>query len=170
MPSAQAVGNPCEQSQRFGVGVVAAPRIEAGATEVDVAADLFRDLLRGTDEIARAPRLGFLAEERARARVEDLSLGLADEPLGRDRLADLVVVAADVLAVLLEPLGLVLPLVRLAAEVRRVGESRDDAQRELLAAAADEDLGVRLLQRLGVALRAREREVLPLVAHVGLRP
>ena len=53
-----------------------------------------------------------------------------------------------------------LPLVGLAAEVGRVGVAGDDPQRELLAAAADQDLRVRLLHRLGVALRAVEREVL----------
>ena len=99
-----------------------------------------------------------------------LLLGLADEHLGRDRLPDLVVVAADVVAVPLQDLGLVLPLVRLAAEVRRVGVARDDPQGELLAAAADEDLRVRLLHRLRVALRAVEREVLALVGDVGLGP
>ena len=61
-------------------------------------------------------------------------------------------------------------LVGLAAEVRRVGEPGDDPQRELLAAAADEDLRVRLLERLRVALGAVELEVLAVVADVGLAP
>src|SRR5262249_17284194 len=139
--SAQALRHLREQPDRLGIRIVTAPRIEPGASEVDVGLDLLRDLLGGADEVAFPPRLGRFAPERLRPGVDALLLGLGEEALGRDRLAALVVVAADVGAVPLEPLGFVLPLVRLATEVRGVGVTRDPAQRELLAAPADQDLG-----------------------------
>ena len=62
--------------------------------------------------------------------VEDddggLDLGRRDEDLRRDGLGELVVIAARVGAVGLQLLGLVGPLVGLAAEVRPVGQPGDD--------------------------------------------
>jgi hypothetical protein len=44
-----------EQPQRFGVGVIAAPGVKAGAPKIDVGPDLFRNLLGGTHEVAGSP-------------------------------------------------------------------------------------------------------------------
>src|SRR5438309_10463740 len=67
-----------EEVHRLGVGVVAAPRREPRAAEVDIGLDLLRHLLRGADQVALAPRLERLAPERARARGFDLRFGPAD--------------------------------------------------------------------------------------------
>jgi len=106
----------------------------------------FCHLFGGSDQVPCAPRLDRLPDERAGAGVQHLLLGLAMKTSGEIVLR-IRLVAADVPAVLGQYVGLVLPLVRLASEVRGVGMLRDDAQGQLLAAAADQDLRMRLLAR-----------------------
>src|SRR5207248_5524016 len=96
--------------------------------------------------------------------------GLAHEDLAGDGLRDLVVVAPDVLAVLLQHFALVGEVVRLAREVRPMRVPGDDAERELLAAATDPDRRMRALHRFRVALRAGELEVAAVVFDLGLGP
>ena len=62
--SAQAAGDLGEEAEGLGIGIVAAPRLEAGAAEVDVGADLLGDLLGCADQVPGSPRLDWLAPER----------------------------------------------------------------------------------------------------------
>ena len=86
--------------------------------------------------------------------ARELGLRLAHAHLGAPRELDLARIAPDVATVGVQDVALVRPLVRLAAEVRLVGEARDDTQRQLLTPTADPDRRTRLLQRLRVTLRA----------------
>ena len=100
------------------------------------------------------------APQRAAARrVEPLlqvGFGIEDAAVGAVRAHDRVEVAADLVAVLLEQPRLAHEPLEAGLPVGLVGVPRLDAQRHLLAAAADPDLG-QLLDRLRVAVRAVER-------------
>ena len=91
-------------------------------------------------------------------RVE-VGVGVEEPAVGTVRAHDGVEVAADSLAVLAQHLRLVHELVEADLPVGRVGVLGRDAQRHLLAAAADPDRR-ELLDRLRVAVRAVEVEVL----------
>src|SRR5690606_27319794 len=159
-----------EQFERLGAGVVGAPWDEPAASEVDVGPDLLGDLLGRADEVVGAPLLERLAPDGERPAGGDLGLGAADVHVGRPRHADLVGVAADGGAVVTQHVTLVGPLLGRPAEVRAVGVAGDGPQRELLAAAADPDRWVRLLDRLRIALGALDLVVLPGVGRLTLGP
>ena len=103
---------------------------------------------------------GDAAPQRAAAgRVEPLlhvGFGVEHAAVGTVRAHDRVEVAADLVAVLLEQPRLAHEPLDAGLPVGLVGVPRLDAQRDLLAAAADPDLG-QLLDRLRVAVRAVER-------------
>src|SRR5581483_7167641 len=130
-----------EEGHRREVGVVVAPRDEVGAAELDVAGDLLRHLVGGADEVAGRPGVELLTPDRPGPaggdEFPDLRFALPDQQVGAPRLADLLLVAADRLAVLLQHFPLGRPLLGLAAEVRPVGQPGDHAQGQLLAGPAD---------------------------------
>ena len=147
-------------------GAVAEPQHELTAARVDELLHLLAHLLGGADEVvAHVLVVRRAAPQRSAARrVEPLlhvGFGVEHDAVGAVRAHDRVEVAADLAAVLLEQTRLAPEALDAGLPVGLVGVLGLDAQRDLLAAAADPDLG-QLLDRLRVAVRAVEREVLAL--------
>ena len=136
-------------------GVVASTTARSRAAEVDVALDLLGHLLRRADEVAGPPRLERLAPERAASRAAAISASVSRTNTSGDHV--LVISSSS------RPTAAQWPFSTsrlwahswgLPPKFAAVGVAGDDPQRELLAAAADPDRRVRLLERLRVALGA----------------
>ena len=138
-----------------------APRHEVGAAEVAVGREPLAHLLRGADEVAGASTSRTARPTAAGLARRDHRATSASVPRTNTSGLQVFSISSSSRPTSaqwpLEHLALVRPLVGLAAEVRLVGVAGDHPERELLAAAADPDRRVRLLQRLRVALRAGRR-------------
>src|SRR6266436_4788483 len=100
----------------------------------------------------------------------DLGAVLGEERHHDGRAQDGLGIAPDLRAVAVQDLALLRQRLGAAPDVPVVGPARDDLERDLLTAAADHQLGARLLHRLGHERRVVELVVLALEGRAVLGP